>query len=104
MAGIGHREANARPWMLAALSTTTVTPATSSTGGATRGKKRRTAGAKVNASALASTMIDRLATTDAIGALRPDLLPHARAKVNRLASTISGPSRPNSAEPNGQVA
>src|SRR6266508_1199197 len=102
VAGIGHREANARPWMLAALSTTTATPATSSTGGAARGKRRKTAGATTNGSVSASTTIGSPATTDATDGLHPDPHPHTRARAIGSASTAYGPSRPNFAEPNGR--
>src|SRR5438046_2208406 len=90
--------------MLAALSTTTVTPAMSSTGGAARRKKTRTADAMTSVSVSTSTMNDHPTTTDATDALHPDLLLHDRAKVNRSASTASGPSRPSSAEPSGRAA
>src|SRR5437773_8209914 len=78
-------------------------PATSLTGGAVRGKRRRTADAMMIGSVFASTTIGSPVTTDATDGLHPDPHPHARARAIGSASTASGPSRPSFAEPNGRT-
>src|SRR5207237_5391928 len=99
-AGRCDREASTTWQMLAAPQIITATPATSLTGGAARGKRRRTAGATTIGSVSASTTIGRPVTTDAADGLHPDSHLHARARAIGSASTASGPSRPSFAEPN----